>query len=181
MSLRSPRTALAPDRGSSVVPDCEWYGTIDRFFIANVTRSAARSDVAPSTQKMSGNEYMRRKPPNAGPMLMPRLIASRFTENALLLRSEGTTLVMTAREAGRNASPVTDQRIVPPMMAGRVDAKGNNARTTPEQNRDVFITRTGPTTSLNRPAKGEVQSALSPYTDMTSPASLGVNPRLDVR
>ena len=69
-----------------------------------ISVAAARSDVAPSTMKSAGHETAARKPPTAGPTLIPRFTASRWRANAALRWSGAARCETTLRLAGRNIS-----------------------------------------------------------------------------
>jgi len=73
----------------------------------------------PSTTKISGNETSARNPPTAGPMLMPRLIASRFNAIAALRCSGGADSVSPAIVAGRTASATTPHGNVSARMTSK--------------------------------------------------------------
>src|SRR3989442_8973831 len=78
----------------------------------NVSASPARIEVAPLTTKSAGNDTMARKPPAAGPTLIPRLTARRATAKAALRCDGLATSEYIDRFAGRNASLVKAQTIV---------------------------------------------------------------------
>ncbi len=74
--------------------------------------AAARSEVTPSTMKSAGHDTAARKPPAAGPTLIPRLTASRWRAKAALRWSGAARCETTLRLAGRNISPVRAMRRV---------------------------------------------------------------------
>src|SRR4051812_17058774 len=76
---------------------------------SSVSTSADASDVSPSTTNSNGNDIVANTPPTAGPILIPRLTASRFTAIAALRCSGRVVAVSADIVAGRVASATTAQ------------------------------------------------------------------------
>src|SRR2546426_11943871 len=90
----------------------------------SVSASPASIEVAPLTMNSAGNDTMARKPPAAGPTLIPRLIARRATAKAALRCDGPATSEYIDRFAGRNASLVKAQTIVRPRIEAWLRPRG---------------------------------------------------------
>jgi hypothetical protein len=122
----------------------------------------ATIDVAPLTKKSQAKETAARNPPTAGPTLIPRLIASRFSANPAFLCSGRTRSPKIVRLAGRNASPRTDIVSVSAMTRARLLARGKTSITRPERSSDPRMIRIGPSRSDRSPEAGAATRAPAP-------------------
>ena len=136
-----------------------WTGARRR---ARTSRIPAAIEVVPFTRKSERKETVARKPPSAGPTLIPRLIASRVRANAGLRCAGRTRSATTARLAGRNASAASDSASVIPMTDACVRANGKRSRMPPLANSESRITCIGPSTSERRPESAAETRAPAP-------------------
>ncbi len=143
--------------------------------------SAAARVVAPSTQNSIWNEWAARKPPSAGPTLIPRLIASRLSANACRCSSGGARSPTRASVAGRIASDTAESTAIPTSTWGMVRSSGSAQNPTPPSSSETVRMRCEPTRSARRPAKGEVSSETTPYTASAAPACAAEKPRFRVK
>jgi hypothetical protein len=128
---------------------------------SSMTRPAA-IEVTPSTTNTARNERRARKPPTAGPTLMPRLIARRCRATAVRALSAGARSWMAARLAGRKNSASTDQTTTAPATAGKPRAAGSAMAASPESSSEASMTRCGGTRSHSQPAAGAAAIEPSP-------------------
>ncbi|HEU4408378.1 MAG TPA: hypothetical protein VFS43_24150 [Polyangiaceae bacterium] len=112
--------------------------------------------------KIAPNETSASSPPSAGPTLMPRLTASRFSAYARRRCSGAAKAPTSAIVAGRTVSDTTASGTSNATRLSKLRASGSRKSKSPEPASDAFATRRDPHRSPSRPRKGEHASAVRP-------------------
>src|SRR4051794_11800248 len=171
-TLTEPELGTIPGSAAQV---CVSDG-IGRHSSSRLSRSPEASAVTPFTMNSREKETVARKPPTAGPILIPRLMPSRVTATAVFRCSGRMWEVSAASVAGRTDSATKAQMKVMPRKSSKLPARGNSNRIRPERISEPRNTANAPKRSQSRPATGAPMSPPIPNTVSDTPASAGRTP-----
>src|SRR3954454_1757242 len=171
-TLTEPELGTIPGSAAQV---CVSDG-IGRHSSNRLSRSPEASAVTPFTMNSREKETVARKPPTAGPILIPRLMPSRVTATAVFRCSGRMWEVSAASVAGRTDSATKAQMKVRPRKSSKLPARGNSNRIRPERISEPRRTANAPKRSQSRPATGAPMSPPIPNTVSDTPASAGRTP-----